>query len=316
MATRPCLTARNGSLSLNATICICTRNRPKELEGALASISRSSVAPTQVIVSDDSDDDRVASVVATQALPITYTSGPRSGLGANRNNAILEATGDYVIFLDDDARLGADFLGEMERRLAKVPAERRAKTILTGSEINLGRSVRPNEQDLLGFQSRTYRPGEPLRTVVINATLFPRSVFTRVLFDPQLMYGYDEVDFTTQAVAHGYTIIPCFEAANLHCPSELSRDGYRVAATASRLYVTLKRRSWTERSPVKAWTGFGIATAHLYLASARKLGPRAGFQEAWRCVGLAWRYYRSFHRLRLTPPDSEPMKMSPPHVCR
>ncbi len=251
-------------------------------------------------MSDDSDNDESESLVVTNPLPITYARGPRSGLGANRNCAIAAATGDYLLFLDDDAMLGQDFLRDVERRFADVPPDSRARTILTGTEIKAGETVRPNEQGFLGFQSRRYRQHEPLRTVVINAALFPRGLFDQVLFDPQLSYGFDEVDFTTQAVACGFVIVPCFEASNLHLPSTVGRAEYGSLAGASRLYVTLKRRRWTERSPVRAWVGFAVAAAHLYLASIKRNGLSGGLAAAHSTVNQAWSYYSAFARSRKT----------------
>ena len=149
----------------NISVCICARNRPEELCRALTSVSQSSLAPKQIVVSDDSDDDRVASLVAEYPLSITYTRGPRSGLGANRNHAISLTTDGHLLFLDDDAALGRDFLREIGDCLASMPPERRAKTIVTGAEVQSGRTITPNKQGFLGFQSCPYRQGEPLQTV-------------------------------------------------------------------------------------------------------------------------------------------------------
>ena len=283
---------------LRPSICICTRNRPDDLRRALASIAGSSPPAHQIVVADDSDDDATEVLVTASDAAITYVRGPRTGLGGNRNAAIAAAEGNYLLFLDDDALLGEGFLAKMEQRLQALPPPRRDRTILAGTEINRGHTVVPNEQGLLGFQSRPYRAGEPLRTVVINATLFPRELFDRVRFDPSLVYGFDEVDFTTQAVAEGFEIVPCFEASNLHLPSELGRGDYGEAATAARLYVTLKRRRFTEHSPARAWLGFVAAAAHVELASIRRLGPRRGVAVANRAIATALGDYRAFKRAR------------------
>jgi glycosyltransferase involved in cell wall biosynthesis len=284
--------------ALRPSICICTRNRPDELRRALASVVTSNPAAHQIVVADDSDDDATESLVAATDAEITYVRGPRAGLGANRNAAVAVADGDFLLFLDDDGLLGDEFMARMERRFEALPPERRGWTILAGTGIEHGRVVVPNEQGFLGFQSRPYRAGEPLRTVAINATLFPRELFDRVRFDPGIVYGFDEVDFTTQAVAAGFEILPCFDASNLHLPSEIGRQDYGEAATAARLYVTLKRRRWTERSPARAWLGFAAAATHVELASIRRLGPRAGVVAANRAVASALSDYRTYTRNR------------------
>ncbi len=277
--------------ALGVSVCICTRGRPRELLRALDSIAESTLMPAQVVVSDDGDE--AAAVVSAHPLEIAYTRGPRAGLGANRNHAISVATGDYLLFLDDDGTLGATFLEQVAGSLRKLSPADRSRAIVTGADIEDGRVVVPNDQGLLGFQSRPYRPGEPMRTVVINAALFPRRVFDRVRFDTSLRYGFDEVDFTTQAVAQGYEIVPCFDAVNYHFPATAGRGEYRHLASASRLYVTLKRRRWTEGSKLRGWLGFALAVAHLFAASLKRSGL-AGIGEARQTVARARSYYAAF----------------------
>jgi glycosyltransferase involved in cell wall biosynthesis len=279
--------------SLSVSICICTRNRTRELSRALDSIAGSTRAPGQIVVSDDGSDGETESLAAEHRLEITYTRGPRSGLGANRNHAVSVATEDYLLFLDDDATLGETFLEQTGRALGELSPQTRAKTIVTGADIEEGGVVLPNNQGLLGFQSRPYRPGEALHTVVINAALFPRQVFDHLQFDTNLKYGFDEVDITTQAVALGYEIVPCFDAVNYHYPSTIGRDDYGRLASASRLYVTFKRRRWTEGSRLRGWLGFALAAGHLYAASVKRSGV-AGIAEARQTVAQARAYHAVF----------------------
>jgi glycosyltransferase involved in cell wall biosynthesis len=281
-------------MDLTVSVCICTRDRPAELRRALESIRSSSARATEVIVSDDGDAFD-ASIAATEFsdLPLTVKAGPRCGLGANRNSCLAAARAAYVLFLDDDAMLGEKFIETMADHLAGVDPRARSRTILTGIEIKDGHPVFPHEQTFLGFQSRPYREGEPLRTVVINAALFPRKMFESVRFDEHLRYGSDEIDLTTRAVAAGYSILPCFEAANLHQPSELSRGDYAIAAVSSRLYATFKRRRWTDRSPLAAWLGLLAAAAHVYLASIKRSGMVRGGREGHRAVALALSHLRA-----------------------
>ena len=283
----------SGLTTLSVSVCICTRDRPAELRRALDSIAASSLKPSQVIVSDDGEEVGTAALVAAHPTAIIYTEGPRSGLGANRNHAISVATGDYLLFLDDDGTLGETFLEQVEHALTELDPADRARAIITGADIEHSRVVTPNDQGLLGFQSRAYRPGEPLRTVVINAALFPRRVFEGIRFDTNLKYGFDEVDITTRAVARGYDIFPCFDAVNYHFPSTIGRSEYQDLASASRLYVTLKRRRWTEGSPLRGWLGFALAVAHLFAAAVKRRGF-AGVGEARRTVAQARAYYTAY----------------------
>jgi glycosyltransferase involved in cell wall biosynthesis len=92
------------------SVVVCTYNRSRRLEKALASVlgqdaARQGTADFELVVVDDGSDDDTAAVVAAAASPrIRYVWRPNGGLSAARNTGITEARGDFVIFLDDDDR--------------------------------------------------------------------------------------------------------------------------------------------------------------------------------------------------------------------
>ena len=116
------------------SVLICTRNRPAELGRALESVARSTLPVHQVVVSDDSSDNRSRRV--TEAVPdVVWTAGPRVGLGANRNHALRMASGSHVLFIDDDVELGEEFLPLVRRCWERLAEDNRGRTILAGAEI-------------------------------------------------------------------------------------------------------------------------------------------------------------------------------------
>jgi GT2 family glycosyltransferase len=289
MTDRPGMAAGDPAMTL--AVCICTRNRPEDLRAALASVERSSRPVEQVIVSDDSTDDASRRLVESEFPSVAWVQGPRIGLGANRNSALAHATATHVLFIDDDVQLGADFYATMRERWRGLPEADRPRAILGGAEENNGRLIMPSEQSFLGFQRRRYAPGEQQFTVVINACVFPRRLFDEIRFDPQLVYGYDEVDVTTQAVALGYRIVECFDVVNFHFPSPVNRDYYRPHTEASRLYVTAKRRGTTEGRPWAARAFLAVASVHVMLSAVRRDRLR-GLASGARTLGLALGYLR------------------------
>jgi GT2 family glycosyltransferase len=149
--------------------------------------------------------------------------------------------------------------------------------------------VLASAQTFLGFQARPYADGEPLSSIVINATLLPRALVERLGFDSQLVYGYDEVDLASRAVRAGCAIVPCPQAVNDHRPSPRGREGYSAVLNASRLYVTFKRYAFTERRLARAAAYALVAPAHVLAAGIRREGlhgGRAGMAALW----LAFRY--------------------------
>jgi GT2 family glycosyltransferase len=273
----------------SVSVCICTRNRPEELRRTLDSVARSTRPVEQILVSDDSTDERTRDVVVSEYPEVTYVRGPRTGLGANRNAAARAATEDLVLFLDDDCLLGERFLEHAFRALSVEGWER---TIVTGLETNGGDVVEPADQDFLGFQRLTYAPGAQIKTVVINSALFPRALFGTVRFDEQLVYGCDEVDLTTRAVAAGFTIRLSRAAVNDHRPSQVNRDYYGDFATASRIYVTFKRYFVTEQRRLKGALFLPVALGHAVASAVRHRGPSGvvtGIRAAARSIAYIGR---------------------------
>lgn len=269
-------------LHFNISVCICTRNRPKELNNALKSVERSTYPAFEVIVSDDSTNDDTKMFVASHFPTVKYVDGPRRGLGANRNNALKAVTGSHVLFIDDDVILEEKFLDLLCNQLAQL-SERKCidKTIISGIENVNGRLLFPSEQSFVGWQNVPYEEGDVVKSVVINSAIFPVAAFKDTLFDEQLVYGNDEIDFTTRVIQKGFEIVLYLEAINFHYPSEINRDYYKPYHDSSRIYVTFKRYFATENNKLKALVYLPYALIHASAFTLRYYGFK-GFLDTLR----------------------------------
>jgi GT2 family glycosyltransferase len=278
-------------------VCICTRNRPAELRRALESVRGSTALLAQVVVSDDSDmPDAEATVsVCAEFSGVTYLTGPRRGLAANRNHCLnhLDDRIELVVFIDDDAVLRTDFL---ERARAILEHDR--GSILTGCEHDGNQRVCPRNRSFWGLQERLPRGPGDYHAVCMNAALFPRALFDRVRFDEALLYGYEEADIAAQAEAAGYRIRFSPELVNDHRRSPVNRDEYAAVQDASRLYATFKRYAWLEARYTHA-AAFGLlAPFHLLASSVKVHGFRRGIPHAIRSMRAAGTYVVEEHRRR------------------
>jgi GT2 family glycosyltransferase len=274
---------------MKVSVCIPTRNRPDDVVQCVASIRLSSIPVHEIIVTDDSTDGRTRTMVHEHCPDVLYLEGPRRGLGPNRNNAIEAATGDWVLFLDDDARLTPDFLAI----LAPLVQEQHGnKVIFTGIERNSRGLVYPNDQDFLGFQSVGYGETESvIRTLVVNSALFPMDLLRTVRFDPNLVYGYDEIDIAARALARGYTIRLCRDAVNLHFSSPLQRDFNAPHIESSRIYVTYRKYRESQGRPLKAAFFLVLSLLHSVASQLKRRGL-AGLSAALKTHTTAWRQIR------------------------
>jgi glycosyltransferase involved in cell wall biosynthesis len=118
-------------VSTLVTIAVPTYNRSRFLRQTLASIARLDlpvgISAECIVVDNRSTDDTpwvVAEVSAQSALPIRYVYEDKPGSSHARNRAVGEARGEFILFIDDDARAEpswlAEMLLEMERRQLDV----------------------------------------------------------------------------------------------------------------------------------------------------------------------------------------------------
>ena len=271
---------------IEISVCVCTRNRPQDVRRAVRSVIDSETPAHQIVVADDSTDGFTRDLIADEFPGITYVPGPRQGLGANRNAALFHVRGSHLLFLDDDAALSASFLGNAAAFLSVAPAA----TIVTGTELNGGQEIAPHKPTFLGHQSVGYAAGDAYETVVINATVFPRRLFSRLRFDPSLVYGYDEVDIAARAVLlHGYTIVFRPQLCNAHYPSAVNRALYMSYVDASRIYVTFKRYYWLEHKRGKAVFFLLLAWGHFLVHALRRKGAR-GLGQFWSTLARSSAY--------------------------
>ena len=124
---------------------------------------------------------------------------------------------------------------------------------------------------------------------MINAAVFPRAMFDKLLFDPSLVYGCDEMDISVRAVyMHGYEIFFIPDLTNNHFPSKINRDYYAPFIESSRIYVQFKRYYWVECRYDKAAFFLVVTYAHmlLYFLRVRKWRGFAAFATtATRSLG-------------------------------
>ena len=100
-------------------------NRPDEVEELLDSLTTQRLKPHEVILVEDGSTlpcEEVARRYADQ-LPIHYYVKPNGGPGPARNYGAARATGDYLIILDSDCLLPADYLKAVDRELVREPAD-------------------------------------------------------------------------------------------------------------------------------------------------------------------------------------------------
>jgi glycosyltransferase involved in cell wall biosynthesis len=111
---------------MRITVAICTRNRSALLKHALEAMTTLMIPADvewELLVVNNNSTDTTDEVIRSFAprLPIRGLVEPRPGLSHARNLAVREATGDYILWTDDDALVPRDWISEYCRAFTRWP---------------------------------------------------------------------------------------------------------------------------------------------------------------------------------------------------
>jgi GT2 family glycosyltransferase len=117
---------------ITVSVLIPTKNRAEDLALATRSLLRQTSLPEELVILDQSADDFGQHLVEQEfagvpsrvrnSVRLRYISDPSvPGTAAARNALLDAATGECVLFIDDDSYLEPDFIEEMLKCYAKHP---------------------------------------------------------------------------------------------------------------------------------------------------------------------------------------------------
>ncbi len=109
------------------TAVVCTYNRADLLAGAIESLCSQQMQPSEfeILIIDNASTDNTQEVIKKYQMDfsnhvIRCVVESKIGLGFARNRALAEARGEYIAYMDDDARAEPDWL---ERALALLQGD-------------------------------------------------------------------------------------------------------------------------------------------------------------------------------------------------
>jgi glycosyltransferase involved in cell wall biosynthesis len=223
---------------------ISTHRRPRWLGEALASALAQTRLPDEIFVVDDEGSADAAEVVAKQAIrthvPLRYlVHGEGRGPSTSRNRGALEASGEWLAFLDDDDRW-------LPRYLETALAQPNADLVLTarwdfGEDGRLvpGKSPLPHYDERLWLRRNLGGTG--------SSTVIRRALFFEIGgFDRKLLSGQDR-DLILRAMRAGARYAAVEERLLQH------RDaGPRITRDARTILPARLRFLWKHRRAMSA----------------------------------------------------------------
>ena len=231
-------------------------------------------AEAEIIVSDDSDDDRTRDMITREFPAARWLQGPRRGPAANRNCGARSATGDWIAFVDDDCEPQPGWL------MGIAQASRDAD-VIEGRVVAPGASDSPFEEHV-----------ENLRGGVLWSCNIAvrREVFERLAgFEEGFREaGGEDMEFAWRVARGNFRVKFAPEALIHHPPRHIGWRG-------------LWRRTWMIRwmslyrlktGQARSLPGGLLDECKLLLRQTAQLTTRRA--EPWprrRCFTVAWRWF-------------------------
>ncbi len=204
--------------SKHITVCVCTYRRPELLRSLLEDLREQDTGGlfTYSILVVDNDHRRsadgvVSEFAAGQTVPIEYYVEPEQNIALARNKAIEHASGDFVVFIDDDESPIQRWL----LTLFEACSRHNVHGVLGPVHPRYAETPPTWVVDGKFYDRRTYPTGFVIdwRKGRTGNTLLKKEVFTGVMqpFRPEFRTGEDQ-DFFRRMIEKGYVFIWCNEA--------------------------------------------------------------------------------------------------------
>ncbi|MCC7486324.1 MAG: glycosyltransferase family 2 protein [Burkholderiales bacterium] len=292
------------------SVAICTHNRARYLELALASLvaQNPGAGEFEIVVIDNASTDRTREV-AESFLPrlarLRYVHEPRLGLSHARNRALAEVRGRYIAYLDDDAVADPGWVEGIARVFAQIAPE---PGCVGGAIEPIWERPRPDwlPDELVPYFTVTLWPGRPRffngnTEFVWGANMaFPVALLKEAGgFDARLgrigdsLLSGEELLLQRQLVLRGHRLYydPAIKVrhhviADRVSPAWLYKRAYAQGLSEAVINRRLGRNGIFARLARAAWSLANLAVSPAELASLAR-GDAPGTDVASRCSAIA-----------------------------
>ena len=195
-----------------ASIIICSRNRAAQLENCLDSIREDEMLATaaELVLVDNGSMDETQQVMKAHAdqarYPVLVRMEPDAGLSRARNVGLDAASGDLLLFTDDDCYLDPGYIPLAVERFESEDVD-----------FGGGQIILHDERDAyVGYNlfehRKTLEPGRfiPAGAIQGSSMIFHRRVveaigFFDTMLGPGTSFNCDDIDYVARASFAGFT---------------------------------------------------------------------------------------------------------------
>lgn len=294
-----------------ASLIICTRNRPERLERLLFDLKPQTPELIEVIVVDSSTNELSEHVCRVSGISNLHYIHTGPGLPHQRNVGVtraLKRNPGFISFLDDDIQVGKDYFEKVSRAFSSAPGAigvggyDKLLDLRPGTWYEKLFLLRANNDYGRILKSGVAVPPKPQSAVeqvdwfAGHSMNFRSEVFESLSFNERIrMYGED-VDFQLLARARGKLVVSR-ECGVYHNQEAAGRDTVKDAEALNAGF----RWSLTSAAPGKVtraaviWSCFGLMLGYGIIGAIR---PEA--QMIQKAKGLALFFFRLLLRRPVT----------------
>ena len=240
---------------MRCSICIATYKRPKLLEKLLISLSNQQVPENweKEIVIVDNDAHETARPVferfANNSQNIKYFVQPVKNISLTRNKAVKNASGDYLVFIDDDEHAEPNWLKNLIETIENYKAD-----VVIGKILSEYPPDTPEWVKSVFIFNRPASPTgeEPFYTYTGNC-IIKRSAIEKFQGPFDISYGLsggEDTHLFTRIRRNGGKIISCYEAVTYEfVPKERTKfswqfkRAFRLGNNYCRRYIEFSNKS-------------------------------------------------------------------------
>ena len=268
-------------MSTSVSVIIVTRDRVSVIPACLDSIATQEPRPDQIIIVAGNDESFPSELRGHYAhLPLTFCACESPNISQARNIGLDNATGELVLFLDDDASAHTGWISQYIDAFEHFP-----DAWVAGGEVMDARCDPSTPEFAFGL---IHPSGRQVEVHDVDRDPMPRGYLTSVKgcnfglrrdripadirFDPFFAFAFDESDLVMQVHSAGGSVLGIRGAVvdHLHAPGAYRSDG-PMDREWRREFASHTRFMRKHSSGLGLLYGWFVITRRLLAHSARAL---------------------------------------------
>ncbi len=240
------------------SVIIITYNRLKDLIDLINNLQEQTFSDFEIIVVDNDSQDETAQVIPNKFPNIHFVANPfNAGVPGGRNIGIRQATGEYLVFIDNDAEIDPEFLQQVITMFKKFPDV----GILTFKVLNYYTKEIDWGSWIYNSELQNITSPIAVQSFTGGAWAMRKSVVDKIgLMWDDLFFMHEEKEYSLRALNAGFQILFTPQIKVYHKISPQNRyqvdERFFYYGIRNEIWIYLKNVPWKFTIPHLLFVGF------------------------------------------------------------